>query len=219
MAIRRQSSAAASLLLPPVAALLFLWMFGGGHVMAHTEIRNMTALQKHVSFFDRNKDGIITPSETFEGSVAIGFNATYAREFATLVHAANGPITSPADAPLPHLSIYIENMHRGMHGSDTGAFDVKGRFVPQKFEEIFIKHAKTRPDGLTYLEMEDMILANRDPLDPASWEGPQIEWGGIYNVASDNDGFLHKDNARGIYDGSVFVKLEEKRAFSHHSAM
>ncbi|XP_037446648.1 probable peroxygenase 5 [Triticum dicoccoides] len=219
MAIRRQSSAAASPLLPPVAALLFLWMFGGGRVMAHTEIRNMTALQKHVSFFDRNKDGIITPSETFEGSVAIGFNVTYAREFATLVHAANGPITSPADAPLPHLSIYIENMHKGMHGSDTGAFDVKGRFVPQKFEEIFVKHAKTRPDGLTYLELEDMILANRDPLDPASWEGPQIEWGGIYNVASDNDGFLHKDDARGIYDGSVFVKLEEKRGFSHHSAM
>ena len=37
--------------------------------MAHTEIRNMTALQKHVSFFDRNKDGIITPSETFEGDL------------------------------------------------------------------------------------------------------------------------------------------------------
>ena len=28
---------------------------------------NMTALQKHVEFFDRNKDGIITPSELFRG--------------------------------------------------------------------------------------------------------------------------------------------------------
>jgi Ca2+-binding EF-hand superfamily protein len=27
----------------------------------------MTALQKHVEFFDRNKDGIITVSELFEG--------------------------------------------------------------------------------------------------------------------------------------------------------
>jgi len=27
----------------------------------------------------------------------------------------------------------------------------------------------------------------------------------------DKDGFLHKDSVRGIYDGSVFVKLEEKR--------
>lgn len=46
---------------------------------------------------------------------------------------------------------------------------VKCRFVPQKFEEIFIKHAKTRRDGLTHSEVEEMILANRDPLDPESW--------------------------------------------------
>lgn len=212
MAVRGQ-------LLPAVTALLFLSMFGSwGHAMAHTGVVNMTALQKHVSFFDRNKDGIITPEETFEGSVAIGFTVEYAREFASLVHSANGPITSPADAPLPHSSIYIENMERGMHGSDTGAFDLKGRFVPQKFEEIFIKHAKTWRDGLTHSEVDDMILANRDPLDPASWEGPKIEWGGIYKLASDNHGFLHKDDARGIFDGSVFVKLEEKRA-SSRSAM
>ena len=43
------------------------------------------------------------------------------------------------------------------------------RFVPQKFEEIFIKHAKARPDALTSSEVEEMILANRDPLDPRSW--------------------------------------------------
>ncbi|KQK22972.1 probable peroxygenase 5 [Brachypodium distachyon] len=214
MAIRRQPWAFSSLHLPLATALLFVWMFGWGHAMAHTDTANMTALQKHVSFFDRNKDGIITPSETFEGSVAIGFSVAYAREFASLVHGANGPITSPADAPLPHLSIYIENMYKGMHGSDTGAFDAKGRFVPQKFEEIFIKHAKTRRDGLTHSEVEEMILANRDPLDPESWEGPEIEWGGIYKLARDSDGFLHKDDARGIYDGSVFVKLEEKRASS-----
>lgn len=32
---------------------------------------NMTELQKHVSFFDRNKDGIITPLETFQGELHI----------------------------------------------------------------------------------------------------------------------------------------------------
>jgi hypothetical protein len=43
------------------------------------------------------------------------------------------------------------------------------RFVPAKFEEIFTKHAKVRPDALTSEEIEEMILANRDPLDPESW--------------------------------------------------
>jgi hypothetical protein len=43
------------------------------------------------------------------------------------------------------------------------------RFVPAKFEEIFTKHAKVRPDALTSEEIEEMILANRDPLDPQSW--------------------------------------------------
>jgi hypothetical protein len=35
----------------------------------------MTVLQKHASFFDRNKDGIITPSETFEGNFCYTLNS------------------------------------------------------------------------------------------------------------------------------------------------
>jgi peroxygenase len=30
-------------------------------------------------------------------------------------------------APLPHLSIYVEYIHKAMHGSDTGAYDAEGR--------------------------------------------------------------------------------------------
>jgi len=211
MLSRRRSPVVASLQLPPVTTLLFLWVLSCGNATANTDIANMTALQKHVSFFDRNKDGIITPTETFEGFIAIGCDVAYSRDSASSVHASLGPITSPADAPLPHINIHIDLIHRGMHGSDTGALDAKGRFVPQKFEEIFIKHAKVRPDGLTSSEVEEMILANRDPLDRRSWSAPENEWGLTYKLASDKDGFLHKDSVRGIYDGSVFVKLEEKR--------
>lgn len=211
MRAQRPSSAAAG---NPVLALLFLWVLGWGHVTAEIDIANMTALHKHVSFFDRNKDGIITPSETIEGIVAIGCDYAFARDFAAPVHAGLGPKTSPKDAPLPHLSIYIKNIYKGMHGSDTGALDAKGRFVPAKFEEIFSKHAKNRPDALTSLEVKEMILANRDPDDPQSWAAPIQEWGLIYSLASDKNGYFHKDSVRGIYDGSVFVKLEEERASS-----
>jgi len=51
------------------------------------------------------------------------------------------------------------------------------RFVPEKFEEIFTKHAKVRPDALTSMEIEEMILANRDPLDPQSWAAPEKRMG------------------------------------------
>ncbi|KQK18709.1 probable peroxygenase 4 [Brachypodium distachyon] len=208
----------ASLQLPPVTILLFLWICSWGHATADADTANMTALQKHVSFFDRNKDGIITPSETFEGFVALGYDVAFSRDFASSVHAALGPITSPVDAPLPHVAIYIDQIHRAMHGSDTGALDAKGRFVPQKFEEIFIKHAKVRQDALTSSEVEEMILASRDPLDPRSWSAPETEWGLTYKLASDKRGFLHKDSVRGIYDGSLFVKLEEER-MSYQSEM
>uniref|UniRef100_A0A453FGC5 Uncharacterized protein n=1 Tax=Aegilops tauschii subsp. strangulata TaxID=200361 RepID=A0A453FGC5_AEGTS len=39
---------------------------------------------------------------------------------------------------------------------------------------------------------------------------PEIEWGLLFTLASDWLGFLHKDSVRGIYDGSVFTKLEKK---------
>lgn len=35
-------------------------------------------------------------------------------------------------------------------GSDTGVYDSEGRFVPQKFEEIFSKYDKDNKGGLTY---------------------------------------------------------------------
>ncbi|CAN6170378.1 unnamed protein product [Urochloa humidicola] len=210
MAGRQQLPAAA------VTFLLFLLVFSCDYVEASIEFANMTALQKHVEFFDWNKDGIITASEIFEGYVAIGCDAEFARTTAASISAGVGPKTSPVDAPLPHLSIYLEYIHRAMHGSDTGAYDAKGscRFVPEKFEEIFMKHAKVRPDALTSVEIEEMILANRDPLDPQSWSAPEGEWGLIYKLASDKYGFLHKDSVRGLYDGKVFYKLEEQRKSS-----
>nr|CAB3467693.1 unnamed protein product [Digitaria exilis] len=90
----------------------------------------MTELQKHVSFFDRNKDGIITPLETFQALL---------------------PRRSMPGALPPYVNIYVKYIHKAIHGSDTGAYDSKGRY-----------------------------------------------------------GFLTKERARGIYDGTIFVELEER---------
>jgi peroxygenase len=43
------------------------------------------------------------------------------------------------------------------------------RFVPEKFEEIFKKHAHTKPDALTGKELQELLQANREPKDLKGW--------------------------------------------------
>lgn len=41
--------------------------------------------------------------------------------------------------PDPFLRIYVETIHAGKHGSDSGVFDTEGRFLPCKFEDMWCK--------------------------------------------------------------------------------
>lgn len=170
----------------------------------------MTALQKHVSFFDRNKDGVIYPLETFQGFRAIGCSVALSNASAASIHAALSPITSIGHAPSPLLPIYVENIQKGKHGSDTGAYDSEGRFVPMKFEEIFQKHAHTRPDALTSAELDEMLEANKQPNDNAGQLAAKGEWKNLYDLSKDKDGLLHKETVRAVYDGSLFYQLEKQ---------
>ncbi|KAL6605838.1 hypothetical protein ACP70R_041491 [Stipagrostis hirtigluma subsp. patula] len=224
---------ASSVLPTSILAVLLIWSVCCGKVSATAlsdgAHANMTELQKHVSFFDRNKDGILTPAETIQellcgllfwstGFVAIGCELAFSTAAASTVHAALAPITSPPGSLPPYINIYLEYIHKAIHGSDTGAYDAKGRFVQEKFDEIFTKHAHIKPDALTLPEMEMMLLSNRDILDPVSWPAAEAEWQLIFQLAHDKYGFLTKKTARGIYDGSIFVELEEGRTSLHSEA-
>ncbi|KAL6861713.1 hypothetical protein ACP4OV_017413 [Aristida adscensionis] len=174
-------------------------------------VNSMTALQQHVSFFDRNKDGIITPNETLQGFLALGSDAAFATSAAAISHTLLGPLTNPPGAKLPHINVHVAFIHQAMHGSDTGAFDKKGRFVSENFDKIFKEHARSKPNALNTKEIEKMLIANRDILNPQSWVEAEAEWHLIHHLAKDKDGYLHKDAVRGIYDGSIFVQLEKRR--------
>ncbi|KAJ3694852.1 hypothetical protein LUZ60_000229 [Juncus effusus] len=175
-------------------------------------IGEMTPLQKHASFFDRNKDGVIYPGETYRGMRAIGAGIGLSAIAGVVINALLSSKTLPEGRRFSlRFPIYIENIQKAKHGSDTDTYDSEGRFVPEKFEEIFKKYAKTNPNALTKKELDKMIHANREPKDYIGWFGGTIEWKILYLLAKDKDGFLEKDTIRGVYDGSVFYKLEEKR--------
>uniref|UniRef100_M8CN42 Caleosin n=1 Tax=Aegilops tauschii TaxID=37682 RepID=M8CN42_AEGTA len=120
--------------------------------------------------------------------------------------------------PAFKFPIYVKTIQQGKHGSDTDVYDTNGRFVPEKFEEIFKKHAHTRPDALTSKELGEMLKANRDPKDFKGRVGAFGEWRLLYALCKDKEGFLHKETVKAVYDGSVFEKLEQEKKESKEFA-
>ncbi|XP_021756805.1 probable peroxygenase 5 [Chenopodium quinoa] len=167
-------------------------------------------LAKHAAFFDRNHDGVIYPWETFKGMRAIGCGLfiSIATTFVTLTIS---PKTRPGKFPSLFFPIEIKNIAKGKHGSDTGTYDTQGRFVESKFEDIFRKHARSNPNALNSEELSEMLKANREPKDLTGRIGAFVEWKVLFSLCKDKDGLLQKDVVRGVYDGSLFEKLEMER--------
>ncbi|KAK1275388.1 putative peroxygenase 4 [Acorus gramineus] len=175
--------------------------------------KELSPLQKHVSFFDRNKDGIVYPSETYKGFREIGCGVALSAFSAIFINVFLSGRTAPAGkASFPYFPIYVDNIHKGKHGSDSGVYDSEGRFVSSKFEDIFSKHAHTHPDCLTSKELMEMLKANRVPKDYKGWVASWTEWKILYYLCKDKDGLLHKETIRDAFDGSLFMRMEEKRS-------
>ncbi|XP_073109913.1 probable peroxygenase 5 [Elaeis guineensis] len=183
-----------------------------------TNSGDLTPLQKHVAFFDRNNDGVIYPWETFQGCRAIGCGVALSTFSAFLVNGSLGPKTRTGKIPSPLLPIYIKNIQKGKHGSDSGVYDSDGRFVPAKFEEMFKRHAHTNPNALTSKELDEMRQANRVPKDYKGWFASWTEWKILFVLCKDKDGLLHKETIRAVYDGSLFLTMEKERERSQNKA-
>lgn len=105
-----------------------------------TQASQRPMLQDHVAFFDSDDDGIIWPVDTFHGFQKLGFGPPTAVIQALAIHLPNSFKTLPQGQSFdPRFPIYVENIHKAKHGSDTGSFSKTGDFVKEKFEEIWIR--------------------------------------------------------------------------------
>ncbi|XP_058078810.1 probable peroxygenase 5 [Magnolia sinica] len=181
--------------------------------MKETELNDHeNVLQKHVEFFDRNKDGIIYPWETFQGFRAIGSGLLLSTFASLFINMGLSRKTNPGKWPSPLFPIYVKNIKLAKHGSDSGVYDAEGRFVPSKFEEIFHKHALTNGNALTAEELSAMLKANREPKDYKGWIAALSEWKILLHLCKDKDGLLHKETVRAVYDGSLFERMAKEKA-------
>ena len=77
--------------------------------------------------------------------------------------------------PDPLFRIYVANIHKGKHGSDSGTYDNEGRFIPQKFEEIFEKYATGDKQSISLAETCHYMKGQRVISDIIGWGGAAFE--------------------------------------------
>jgi peroxygenase len=167
----------------------------------------MSALQKHVAFFDFNGDGYITVLEDHRGLRALGIDPFSASAFALAINTALGTPTMG----YPSLTVSLYGIPGGIHGSDTGIYDSEGNFVDAAFQSLFDTWDANGSDGLDPGELAQRAIVDADLWDLFGVTASVAEFGLLYAVAAE-DGELSRDRMRDFYDGTLFYTLAEERA-------
>ncbi|KAI9020572.1 Caleosin-domain-containing protein [Hyaloraphidium curvatum] len=171
----------------------------------------MSVLQKHVEYFDRDKNGVISPWDTYGGFRGLGFPIWFSALAVLVINGAFSYWTQTSWIPDPRFRIYIRDIHRTKHGSDTEVYDTEGRFVPEKFEEIWSKYDRSGTGVLGPSDLWEMFKGSRNVMDPFGWFAFFFEWGTLWFLCADPQGRLTKEDVGAQYDGTLFYRIEADR--------
>ncbi|GKT95401.1 calcium binding protein [Colletotrichum tofieldiae] len=170
-----------------------------GSVEYSEKYNDYTVLQQHVMFWDRNSDGVITPIDVWVGFRSLGFNLATSLLAATVIPFAfsYGTVMQFSYIPDPFFRLYVGGMHKAKHGSDSGIYDSEGRFVPQRFEDVFANCSARQDDTLTLGKLCEV------PTDKyiSQWSASFFEWITTWMLLA-KDGKIHKEDLRRVYDVS-----------------
>lgn len=168
-----------------------------------------TALQKHVDFFDTDRDGAITLSETYLGLRRLGLGAVRAAAFAGVINLALGSSTSGRRS----LTVATDRIQAGKHLSDTGLYDRHGRFSPARFRRLFARYDVDGDGALDGDDLAQLVADNRTDL--VGHLGSKAEFALLLELAGeDRSGtrVLTRARLERFYDGSLFGRLAEEVA-------
>ena len=123
----------------------------------------LTALERHVSYFDADGDGQITMTQTFRGLRGVGVDALTSAALTLLINLFLGYLTHGKFS----TKVSVRDIARGKHPYDTGSFDTRGQIDESNFERLFTTPTAAPPfDRLTAKEIRKMIVKRGDPTKP-----------------------------------------------------
>lgn len=171
-----------------------------------------TPLQKHVSFFDQNNDGVIHVSETYKGLRDLHLGKALSAFGAVFINAGLGPSTGEK---LSKLTVNVEHIAKAKHDSDTDVFDEKGNFSSSKFEELFAKYDLDKDNALS--KEEFLNFRNRNKETTSGGIASKGEFDLLVKVAGketkiDNKEtkVITREQMEDFYKGSLFYKIAGK---------
>lgn len=74
----------------------------------------------------RDNDGVIWPQDTFVGFRRLGFGYIISTLAVPFIHGSFSYPTQSSWLPDPFFRIYMKNMHKTKHGSDSETYDTEG---------------------------------------------------------------------------------------------
>ncbi|KAL2438462.1 Peroxygenase [Exophiala dermatitidis] len=188
------------------------------HTDSATRQAQLTALQQHVLFWDRDNDGIIYPWDVYNGFRALGFNVLFSLGSLLIPIFFSYPTTlGHSWFPDPWFRIFVGSLHKAKHGSDSNIFDVDGHFHMDRFDAMFDRWDEDRIGGLTADQMWAMWKKNRCAADPAGWCFGFMEWWTTW-LLMQRKGRVWKDDLRACYDGTLFWNISHKTQRSKNNS-
>jgi peroxygenase len=137
--------------------------------------KTKTVVQQHCLYFDQDGDGIIYPHNTFTACRKWGWGIFLSALAAFIINVNLSYPTQPGWLPDPFFRIYIDNVHKAKHGSDSMSFDNEGRFSPQKYEDLFAKYDRGDKGGLDWRDLLRFHKGQRMAMDFFGWSAVFFE--------------------------------------------
>jgi peroxygenase len=134
-----------------------------------------TVIQQHCLYFDQDGDGVIYPHDTFIACRKWGWGVFLSALATFIINVNLSYPTQSGWLPDPFFRIYINNVHKAKHGSDSMSFDNEGRFSPQKYEDLFAKYDKGNKGGLDWSDLLRFHKGQRMTMDFFGWSAVFFE--------------------------------------------